>query len=227
MTHAWCIVLDLIRPSESKMFPIPICRLIWYNSGVKPILPFLLVVCASFAGMALPPASLSLPPVAFADTETTTNASFVAWQDGVREFAFSLDCIGGPENNVQISFGTDSNGNGILDLGEFGLTVGWDSGSWFVQHGPDESARIVSAAVPGSTGRRLCWVMGLRSTATPKKLSIEADGVPVFPELTSSIPTWAHSTAWNMMRLTGRGSDFHEESFWQQVRPEPFSLILR
>ena len=202
-------------------------QLFWYNSCVKLILPLLLLVCVPFSGLALPPVSLSLPPVAFADTETATNAPIVAWMDEVREFAFSLECFGGPEENVQISFGTDSNTNGILDLDEFALTVGWDSGSWFVQHGPDESARIVSAAVPGATGRSLRWVMGLRSMAVPKSLSIEADGVPVFPELTSSIPTWAYSTAWNRMRLTGRGADFHQEDFWQQVRPEPFNLILR
>jgi len=53
----------------------------------------------------------------------------------VREFTFSLDCQGGPEENVQISFGTDSNTNGILDLAECELTVGWDSGCWFVLHG--------------------------------------------------------------------------------------------
>ena len=202
-------------------------RMFWYNSGVKLILASLLLLCAPFAGRALPPVSLSLPPVVFADTETTTNALLVAWRDEVREFTFSLDCLGGPSDNVQISFGTDSNENGILDLDESELTVGWDSGSWFVQHGPDESERIVSAAVPGSTGRSLRWVMGLRSSAVPKDLSIEADCVPVFPELTSSIPTWAYSAAWNRMRLTGRGADFHQEEFWQQARPEPFNLILR
>ena len=202
-------------------------QLFWYNSGVKLILALLLLLYAPFAGRALPPVSLSLPPVAFADTETTTNALLVAWRDEVREFTFSLDCLGGPEDNVQISFGTDSNENGILDLDEFELTVGWDSGSWFVQHGPDESARIASAAVPGSTGRSLRWVMRLNSAAMPKSLSVEADGVPVFQELTSSPPQWAYSTAWNRMRLTGRGADCHQEGFWQQVRPEPFSLILR
>lgn len=209
------------------MFLILCSPIVWYNSSVKLILPLLLLFCVPFAGLALPPVSLSLPPVAFADTETTTNALLVAWRDDVREFTFSLDCLGGPEDNVQISFGTDSNTNGMLDLAECELMVGWDSGCWFVQHGPDETARIVSAAVPGLTGRRLRWIMGLRSTAVPNSLSIEADGVSVFPELSASIPDWAYSSAWNIMRLTGRGADFHQEEFWQQVRPEPFNLILR
>ena len=209
------------------MFLIQYRPIVWYNSPVKMILATVAVMLAPFAAHALPPVELTLPPVVFDDTETTTNAPCVAWRDEVREFTFSLDCFGGPEDNVQISFGTDSNENGILDLDEFELTVGWDSGSWFVQHGPDESARMVSAAEPGLTGRTLHWIMGLRSTAEPKSLSIEADGVPVFHELASSIPTWAYSTAWNRMRLTGRGADFHQEGFWQQVRPEPFNLILR
>ena len=201
--------------------------IVWYNSRVEMILAAVVMMLAPFAAHALPLVELTLPPVVFDDTETTTNASCVTWRDEVREFTFSLDCFGGPEDNVQISFGTDSNENGILDLDEFELTVGWDSGSWFVQHGPDESARIASAAVPGSTGRSLRWVMRLNSAAMPKSLSVEADGVPVFQELTSSPPQWAYSTAWNRMRLTGRGADCHQEGFWQQVRPEPFSLILR
>ena len=133
-------------------------QLFWYNFGVKLILPLLLLVCAPLAGLALPPVSLSLPPVAFADTETTTNALLVAWRDEVREFTFSLDCLGGPEDNVQISFGTDSNTNGMLDLAECELMVGWDSGSWFGGQGTGMAKYMCSPTI--SSG--LNWIQTVR-----------------------------------------------------------------
>ena len=43
------------------MFLILRTTIVWYNSTVKPILPLLLLVCAPFAGQAMPPVSLSLP----------------------------------------------------------------------------------------------------------------------------------------------------------------------
>ena len=202
-------------------------QLFWYNSGVKLILALLLLLCAPFAGLALPPVSLSLPPVVFADTETTTNAPCVAWRDEVREFTFSLDCFGGPEDNVQISFGTDSNTNGILDLPECELTVGWDSGVWFVQHGFDGTERFVSEASAGCSARSVEWRMSLNASAVPRNLSVVAGGAPLFSALSGAIPCWAYSPTWNMMRFTGRGTYSHGEGFSQRVCPARSGIFLR
>ena len=185
------------------------------------------LLLASPALLALPSVSLSLPTVSFADTETTTNAPFVAWREDVREFSFSLECVGGPEDNVQISFGTDSNTNGILDLAECELTVGWDSGFWFVQHGFDGMERFVAEASAGSSERSVEWLMSLNASAVPRGLSIVADGSPLFPELSGTVPRWTYSPAWNMMRLTGRGTNSHGEGFSQRVCPARSGIILR
>ena len=80
-------VFDSLRP------------IVWYNSCVKMILAIALLL-ASSALLALSPVVLSLPPVVFDDAETTTNAPFVAWREDVREFSFSLECMGRPEDNV-------------------------------------------------------------------------------------------------------------------------------
>ncbi len=185
------------------------------------------LLLASPALLALPPVVLLLPPVIFDDAETATNAPFVAWREEVREFSFSLECMGGPEDNVQISFGTDSNTNGILDLAECELTVGWDSGFWFVQHGFDGMERFVAEASAGSSERSVEWLMSLNASAVPRGLSIVADGSPLFPELSGTVPRWTYSPAWNMMRLTGRGTDSHGEGFSQRVCPARSGIILR
>ena len=216
--------------SRFHQFPIPFLILrrpiVWYNSPVKMILAIALLL-ASPALLALPPVVLSLPPVVFDDAETATNAPFVAWREDVREFSFSLECMGGPEDNVQISFGTDSNTNGILDLAECELTVGWDSGFWFVQHGFDGMERFVAEASAGSSERSVEWLTSLNASAVPRGLSIVADGSPLFPELSGTFPRWTYSPAWNMMRLTGRGTDSHGEGFSQRVCPARSGIILR
>ena len=47
---------------------------------------------------------LSLPSVAHADTEVTTNVVISSWQRGVAKFTFSLSCIATPSNNVEAAF---------------------------------------------------------------------------------------------------------------------------
>ena len=66
--------------------------------------------------LALPPVRPVLPPVAHDDAETTTNVPFAAWQDCAGKFRFSLTCRTTPTNNVQIAFGTDADGDGVLSL---------------------------------------------------------------------------------------------------------------
>ena len=71
--------------------------------------------CVVLAGrIEVPP-----PPVSpFADTEVTTNISFAAANGHVRflELAFALD--GCASNCVQVAFGHDANGDGILGFAE-------------------------------------------------------------------------------------------------------------
>ena len=66
--------------------------------------------------LALPPVCPVLPPVAHDDAETTTNVPFAAWQDCAGKFRFSLTCRTTPTNNVQIAFGTDADGDGVLPI---------------------------------------------------------------------------------------------------------------
>ena len=48
---------------------------VWYNSGVKPILPLLLLVCAPFAGLAAE--TFVLAPSLQPDAEAVTNMPVV------------------------------------------------------------------------------------------------------------------------------------------------------
>ncbi len=70
-----------------------------------------------------------LPPAIHADTETVTNVPFTVALDVVGRLSFDLVCRATPSNNVEVAFGRDADGNGMLDVGEEAHTVGWDCGA--------------------------------------------------------------------------------------------------
>ena len=69
------------------------------------------VVVATTGASAAPTARPVLPPVEYIDTETVTNVSFTAWEQGLKEFRFDLESTGTVSNNVELAFGTDADGN--------------------------------------------------------------------------------------------------------------------
>ncbi len=183
-----------------------------------------LLFCAVTSSvLALPPLRPCLPAVAYADTETVTNVPFVAWQEHVGKFSFSLTCRTTPTNNVQAAFGTDSDGDGVLSLEESDLVVGWDSGGWFVQNGFD-GERAVSVAGEGDM-RPLEWTARLSPrTAIPSQITASAGGVAVFGGVDARI---FYRRTWNMLRLTGRGLADSAESLTVRVLPDAVVMVVR
>ena len=102
------------------------------------------LIVVSAWGRAVVPAAL--PPAVHADTETVTNVPFATALDVAGRLSFGLVCRATPSNNVEVAFGRDSDGNGMLDVGEEDCIVGWDCGVWFVREGSDGEALTV---VPG------------------------------------------------------------------------------
>ena len=173
--------------------------------------------------LALPPVCPVLPPVAHDDAETTTNVPFAAWQDCAGKFRFSLTCRTTPTNNVQIAFGTDADGDGVLSLAESDFIAGWDCGAWFVQEGFD-GGRVESAAGSGDL-RTLAFTVGLNArTSSPVSVTATVDGASVF---TGLAPSMFYRRSWNMMRLTGRGLDGSSELLEVRVVPGSLSVFLR
>ncbi len=183
----------------------------------------ILCYAVAAAAFALPPVRPVLPPVAHDDTETVTNVPFAAWQDCVGKFKFSLTCRTTPTNNVQVAFGTDANGDGVLSLAESDLVAGWDCGAWFVQEGFD-GGRMESSAGSGAL-RTLAFTVSLNArTSAPVSVTATVDGASAFTGLAPSI---FYRRRWNMMRLTGRGLDSSSESPEVRVVPGSLSVFLR
>lgn len=182
-----------------------------------------LVAAGALPAFALPPVRPSLPPVAHADAETTTNVPFSAWQESPGRFRLCLTCRTTPTNNVQMAFGTDIDGDGILSLAESDLLVGWDCGAWFVQYGFD-GERVEHGGGEGDVQTLACVVRLNPGAATPVSAEVAVDGVPA---LSGVDVARLYRREWNTIRITGRG--LADSAALPEVRilPDPLSVIVR
>ena len=181
--------------------------------------------CFAVVAISLPVwATLSLPPVEYADTETSTNIPFAVGAEGAGRFTLSLECLATPSNNVEAAFGCDADHDGILDLGEIAFTVGWDCGAWFVRQGCD-GFRIEEQPVSTNAVKMVSLNLRFGASGQPRRLEAVADGQPLFPALATTPPEWLNVRRCDLIRLTGRGLDSHGESF--DVRTTSDAIAIR
>ena len=76
---------------------------------------FVTCMLLSFPALAARVEVSPLPDPAHADTEAVTNVAFGAGVAGDNVFALSLALDASPSNNVEVAFGCDADGNGIID----------------------------------------------------------------------------------------------------------------
>lgn len=171
----------------------------------------------------------ALPPAVHADTETVTNVPFAVALDAAGRLSFDLVCRATPSNNVEVAFGTDANGNGVLEPEETDRVVGWDCGSWFTRKGADGACQMENGEWKIENGvepevRTLSWRVRVRTDGTPFRLEATADGSPAFADLPLES---TYSPSWNLLRLTGRGLDASLKAFTVSVTPDGTTFIMR
>ena len=185
------------------------------------------LIVVSAWGRAVVPAAL--PPAVHADTETVTNVPFATALDAAGRFALDLSCRATPSNNVEVAFGTDANGNGVLEPEETDRVVGWDCGSWFTRKGADGACQMENGEWKIENGvepevRTLSWRVRVGADGTPSRFEATADGSPAFADLPLES---TYSPSWNLLRLTGRGLDASLEAFTVSVTPDGTTFIMR
>ena len=185
------------------------------------------LIVVSVWGRAVVPAAL--PPAVHADTETVTNVPFAVALDAAGRLSFDLVCRATPSNNVEVAFGTDANGNGVLEPEETDRVVGWDCGSWFTRKGADGACQMENGEWKIENGvepevRTLSWRVRVRTDGTPFRLEATADGSPAFADLPLES---VYRPSWNLLRLTGRGLDASLETFSVSVTPDGTTFIMR
>ena len=185
------------------------------------------LIVVSAWGRAVVPAAL--PPAVHADTETVTNVPFAVALDAAGRLSFDLVCRATPSNNVEVAFGTDANGNGVLEPEETDRVVGWDCGSWFTRKGADGACQMENGEWKIENGvepevRILSWRVRVGADGTPSRFEATADGSPAFADLPLES---TYSPSWNLLRLTGRGLDASLETFTFSVTPDGTTFIMR
>ena len=83
-----------------------------------------------------------LPAPEFADTEVSTNIPFEVSFDAMSRIEFSLSLDASPTNNVEVSIGTDADGDGNLSVWEAAHTFGFDCGRWFQRDAERDEVKV-------------------------------------------------------------------------------------
>jgi hypothetical protein len=73
----------------------------------------------------------NMPACEYADTEVATNLPFLVSLDDISRVEVSLSLISTPTNAVEVSIGTDANGDGELSFDETAWACGYSCGTWF------------------------------------------------------------------------------------------------
>ena len=191
----------------------------WYNypyTDMKQILynPKLALLLAALAPCVALAVRIEVPPQpasSFADTEVTTNISFAAANGHVRflELAFALD--GCASNCVQVAFGHDADGDGVLGFAETDTLYGWRNGRYFAESVRD-GVRIEELAADANAA----FAIGMRLSKDLAPLEFSATnslGAAILTNLSASAQGWLYRPDWDTMRVTRRGPGIPAEWF--------------
>lgn len=173
-----------------------------------------------------------LPAWELADTEVSTNVPFAFPPDAARHFLVSLELAGTPSNNVQVAFGRDANTNGVLEIEETGISLGWDCGRWRVR------SRVRSAECGVSSTE---WTAEAVTTNEVKVLDVDVtvyrgqgrriasteNGVEIDWDDAAELTRALYDNSWDTLRLTVRGVDRADETLRAAVRIEGTKIIVK
>lgn len=186
--------------------------------AASALLMFVVAPCFA-AEVTLPPP----PPSEFADTEASTNLVFSLNTAGRSFFEVAILLQASSSNNIEVAFGCDANGDGGLSVEEQSLTLGWDSGYWFLRD--ESSGKRMSVSRPAGT-RRLDFCVMLNSDRHPCGLIAKDCGV-VFQYNAKAIPSSLFNHDWNFARVTARGFRDANEHLLVGFAPAGFTVRLR
>ena len=180
-------------------------------------LSLLLFSLAARAGeVALP----EVPAAAFADTESVTNAALPARaMASARLVRCTVELAASASNCVEVAFGRDTDGDGVLTEGEAAMRLGWDSGAWFLEGGTN---RLEVAVADPPTSARLELSLRVDERGAPVAGSCGA-----FTNLPARPPSWLFSREWDAVRLAVRGFGPRDESVSVRLDADASVMILR
>ena len=166
----------------------------------------------------------SMPPPEYDDCEVVTNCVFDASRDDTKAFSVQIELDATPSNGVEVVFGHDADGDGILSRLEETMTIGYDCGEWKVMN-------LVTGdkfTCAGTSGRAAFdWKLRLNANRASRSLTATVNGQSVFTQLNQSPPSFLFDPTWNAAKIVRHGQDDPNPHIVCSVNNEPFLIRLR
>ena len=165
----------------------------------------------------------SMPPPECDDCEVVTNCVFDASRGDAKEFAVRIELDATPSNGVEVVFGRDADGNGILSRTEEVTAIGYDCGEWKVVN----LAAGDKFTCDGASGRAaLDWKLRLNGNRTPRSFAATVSGQPMFTQLHHP-PPFLFDPTWNAAKIFRRGQSDSHPHVVCSVDNKPLVMYIR
>ena len=165
----------------------------------------------------------TMPPPVYDDCEVVTNCVFDASRNDAKEFSVRIELDATPSNGVEVVFGRDADGDGILSRTEETMSVGYDCGEWKVVNLTTGD----KFTCDGTTGRAtLDWKLRLNRNRTPCSLAATVNGQPTFTQL-ATLPPFLFDPTWNAAKIIRRGQSDPNLRVECSVDNEPLVMYIR
>ena len=173
---------------------------------------------------------IEVPPGAVpehADTEVSTNMPFVVDGERTREIKMRFALDGCASNCIQVAFGRDADGDGVLGADEAETLYGWRNGRYFAESAAD--GLRVEEPDPGSAASRVLTMNLLlkKGEGLCGFAATNGVGVAVFTNLSATAQSWLYKPDWNMMRVTRRGPGVPAEWFTCDLSSYYLYILMR
>ena len=167
------------------------------------------------------------PVSPYADTEVSTNIQFSASSEHAREIEMRFALDGCMSNCVQVAFGKDADGDGVLGADESETLYGWRNGRYFAESVAD--GLRVEEPDPGSAASRVLTMNLLlkKGEGLSGFAATNGVGVAVFTNLSATAQGWLYKPDWNMMRVTRRGPGVPAEWFTCDLSSYYLYILMR
>ena len=183
----------------------------------------LLAGSASARMVVVPPQPMS----PYADTEVSTNIPFSVSSEHAREIEMRFALDGCMSNCVQVAFGKDADGDGVLGADEAETLYGWRNGRYFAESVAD-GLRVEEADSGNMHSRVFAINLRLKKGEGLRYFTATNDmGVAIFTNLNATAQNWLYKPDWNMMRVTRRGPGVPAEWFSCDLSSHFFYIKLR
>ena len=195
----------------------------------KAFMRSLALVLVLLAGSAIARTIVVPPqPVSpYADTEVSTNIQFSASSEHAREIEMRFALDGCMSNCVQVTFGKDADGDGVLGVDEAETLYGWRNGRYFAESVTD-GFRVEEADSGNGDSRVFAINLRLKKGEGLRHFTATNDmGVAIFTNLNATAQNWLYKPDWNMMRVTRRGPGVPAEWFSCDLSSHFFYIKLR